>query len=471
MYQTHTNIKKRSIGGSFILLTLMLVWGTCAVAQTFEDNWASLDSRPVPSWWSDAKFGIFVHWGLYSVPAYAPVDQVEGVYQKYAEHYLMRLLEKDSLFTDYHRRQYGDQASYADFAPLFRAEFFDPNKWAELFKKSGAGYVVLTSKHHDGYCLWPSAQSKGWNSVDKGPGRDIIAELSQAVGKQGMRFGLYYSLLEWTNPLYTSGDMDAWTEQHMIPQMKDLVERYKPEVIFADGEWDYPSDSFKSTAFLQWLYNDSKVKNSVVVNDRWGKETRSKHGGYYTTEYDLIGDTLTDGRIEHPWEESRGIGTSYGYNRFETNAHYFSSKQLIDLLIEKVSGGGNLLLNVGPDANGLIPVLMQERLLDIGRWLSVNGEAIYGTRAWADRPSKQKNGVYFTRKGNDLYVLCTTWPVGDIVLEDLPGGLQHAELLGSDQQVGIKRTKKGLRIIPPPINPATAPSAHAWVFKLTMAAL
>ncbi|TDS06803.1 alpha-L-fucosidase [Sphingobacterium paludis] len=454
--------------GLLALLVFIMSASRCA-AQQFERNWGSLDARPIPAWWSEAKFGIFVHWGLYSVPAYAPVDEVDGVYEKYAEHYLMRLMEKNKLFTAYHTQRYGEGASYANFALMFRAQSFEPEKWADLFKSSGAGYVVLTSKHHDGFCLWPSAQSNGWNSKDLGPKRDIIGDLSAAVRNTGLRFGLYYSLLEWTNPLYSAGDMDAWASGHMIPQMKDLVERYRPEVFFADGEWDYTSEQLKSTTFLQWLYNESSVKNTIVINDRWGKETRSKHGGYYTTEYDLIGDTLTSGSIEHPWEESRGIGTSYGYNKFETTAHYFSGKQLIDLLIEKVSGGGNLLLNVGPDADGLIPVVMQERLLAIGQWLAVNGEAIYGTTAWHERPKQQDRGIYFTKKGGDIYVICTKWPQGEISVPGLGKRVKKVQMLGTDIPVRFKVGKGQLRITPPAINPATAPCVHAWAFKLTLA--
>ncbi|NGM65815.1 alpha-L-fucosidase [Sphingobacterium sp. SGR-19] len=435
-------------------------------AQKYHNSWESLDSRPVPQWWSDAKFGIFIHWGLYSVPAYAPVDEVEGVYEKYAEHYLMRLMEKNPSFTDYHRRNYGANSTYADFAPLFKAEFFEPDKWADLFKRSGAGYVVLTSKHHDGYCLWPSVHSEGWNTLEVGPKRDIIKDLSEAVRGAGLRFGLYYSLLEWNNPLYTSGNMERWTTEHMIPQMKDLVKRYRPEIIFADGEWDYTSDELKSTTFLSWLYNESPVKNTVVVNDRWGKETRSKHGGYYTTEYNLIGDTLSTGKILHPWEESRGIGTSYGYNRFETTAHYYSAKQLIDLLVEKVGNGGNLLLNVGPDASGMIPVVMQERLLAIGDWLRVNGEAIYGSTAWEERPLTENSGIYYTRKGDDLYVICTQWPENELIVDGVRDA-RDVTLLGIDLPIKFEATKNRLRVQTPQINPANAPCEHAWVFKLT----
>lgn len=453
--------------GNFILLCSLISITEANFAQTYQPEWKSLDKRETPGWWTDAKFGIFIHWGLYSVPAYAPVNEVKGVYEKYAEHYENRLIQGSKLFTAHHNKFYGEQFKYSDFAPLFKAEYFKPDEWADLFVKSGAKYVVLTSKHHDGFCLWPSAESYKWNSVDIGPHRDIAGDLTTAVKAKGLRMGFYYSLLEWSNPLYKPKTIDSYVENHMLPQMKDLVNRYKPEVIFADGEWDYQSEQLKSTSFLSWLYNESAVKNTVVVNDRWGKETRSKHGGYYTTEYDLVHDVKGIGeKAEHPWEESRGIGTSYGFNRFETMDHYFTSKQLIDLLIDKVSNGGNLLLNIGPDANGLIPVIMQERLLDMGAWLKVNGEAIYGTSSWSKKPQNVKGQeIFYTQKGKDLYVICTKWPQTDLVVSAVKKA-GKVTLLGSG--LSIKTAIKGdkLSIQVPDLNPATMPCQHAWVFKV-----
>lgn len=445
----------------FFLMTKPLI------AQNYQANWQSIDQRKTPSWWSDAKFGIFIHWGPYSVPAYAPVDEVEGVYEKYAEHYENRLLTKNKLFTDFHRRMYGNNFTYQDFAPLFRAENFDPTKWASLFKQAGAKYVVLTSKHHDGFCLWPSKYSPKWNSHDIGAQRDLAGELSTAVKDAGLEMGFYYSLLEWNHPWYTKETINKWVDEHMIPQMQELVKAYKPSIIFSDGEWDYPSDTLKSTAFLSWLYNESPVKEKVVVNDRWGKETRSKHGDYYTTEYDLVHDEEGIGEhASHPWEESRGIGTSYGYNRFETTAHYFSSKQLIDLLIDKVSNGGNLLLNIGPKADGMIPVIMQERLLAIGNWLAVNGDAIYGTQAWEDKPTTmEEDQVYYTKKGNDLYVISTAWTNQVITVRNIKKKAK-VHLLGSSLDVKTEQLDDKLIITPPQIHPGNMPCEHAWVYQI-----
>lgn len=438
-------------------------------SQTYTPDWASIDSRPVPGWFSDAKFGIFIHWGLYSVPAWAPASADIGVYAKYAEWYWWRINEKSpagKLFREYHDQRYGPDFHYQDFAGDFKAEHFQPDQWARLFKASGANYVVLTSKHHEGFALWPSAQSPNWNSVDIGPHRDLCGDLTQAVKAAGLHMGFYFSLYEWYHPLYHS-NVGQYVDHHMMPQLKDLVTRYEPELIFTDGEWDHPSETWKSTQFLAWLYNESPVKGSVVVNDRWGKETRSVHGGYYTTEYDLVHNNKGMDDTNRPWEECRGIGTSFGYNRIETTEHYMTSTALVKLLVEKVAAGGNLLLDVGPTADGRIPVIMEQRLLDMGEWLKVNGEAIYETRPWKNRPSADKEqSVYYTTKGKDLYVICTRWPEKPVVVPGLqkPG---KVTLKGSNLPVRSHWSGGKVTLTPPAVHPGNMPCQHAWVFKLT----
>ena len=216
------------------LFLLLFVCLFASAQAQFNADWESIDQREIPTWWSDAKFGIFIHWGLYSVPAYAPANEVKGIYEKYSEHYYNRLLTGNKYFTDYHQKHYGDNFSYADFAPMFKAEHFNPAEWADLFKEAGAKYVVLTSKHHDGFCLWPSSQTPQWNSVVMGPHLDIIDTLSTSVRDAGMRFGLYYSLLEWAHPLYSESTMEQWVDSHMTPQLKELVNMYHPDIIFSD---------------------------------------------------------------------------------------------------------------------------------------------------------------------------------------------------------------------------------------------
>jgi alpha-L-fucosidase len=449
---------------------ILLITNQLQAQKKYEATWASIDSRPVPTWFEDAKFGIFIHWGLFSVPAWGPTakDGV-GVYDRYAEWYWKGLKDVNRksypAFQKFHNATYGKDFKYQDFAKDFKCELFDPADWAKVFEDAGAKYVVLTSKHHEGFTMWPSKESWNWNAVDLNPHRDLAGDLITAVRGKGLRMGYYYSLYEWFNPVYKE-NVNKYVDEHMIPQMKDLVTRYKPDVLWTDGEWDHPSETWKSTEFLSWLYNESVSKNDVVVNDRWGKETRGKHGGIYTTEYDLVHDAnSSDMEMNHPWEECRGIGSSFGISRNEMLDDYSTSEQLVHILVDKVARGGNLLLNIGPNADGTIPVIMQQRLRDIGTWLKVNGDAIYGTRKWAKSPKVGKDTkVFFTAKGKDLYVITTQWQDAPIVVEGV--NVQNIKLLGFNGVV--KATTKGgkLTITPPSLSPATNPCSYAWVYKV-----
>ena len=278
--------------------------------------------------------------------------------------------------------------------------------------------------------------------------------------------GFYYSLYEWFNPLYSSGDIENYVDNHMHPQMKDLVNRYNPDIIWPDGEWEHTSETWKSTEFLAWLYNESPVKDIVVANDRWGSEARGKTGDFYTTEYDLIHDRNVRGQmLTHPWEECRGIGNSFGYNRNEKLTDYSTSEQLIHLLIEKVAFGGNLLLNVGPTADGRIPVIMQQRLMDMGQWLKTNGEAIYETTSWNVANQSDIN-AFFTAKGKDLYVIFTKYPESPVTIRNVGNRPASVSLLGSNASVRYSTSGKNVTITPPVLSPNN-PGKYAWVFKLS----
>lgn len=450
-----------------IVPILLLMFFIRMNAQTYQPNWESIDSRPIPQWFEDVKFGIFIHWGVYAVPAWAPADADIGVYAKYSEWYWWRIndnSEAGKLFRAYHNDMYGEDFEYQDFAPQFKAQHFNPDQWADVFKRAGAKYVVLTSKHHEGFTLWPSEQSWNWNSVDIGPHRDLCGELTQSVKEAGLHMGFYYSLYEWYNPLYHN-NLEKYVDDHMIPQMKDLVTRYEPDILWTDGEWDHPSEKWKSTQFLAWLYNESTVKDRIAVNDRWGKETRGVHGGYFTTEYDMVHDREGVGEIERPWEECRGIGTSFGYNQIEDLDNYMTSDGLVDLLIEKVAGGGNLLLDIGPTADGRIPVIQQQRLLDMGAWLDINGEAIYESRKWEGAANNDTENVYFTKKGNDLYVLCTEFPEKPVTVKGLKKA-GEVSMLGYNSKIKSKKSGSNLTISVPEITPANFKGRYAWVFKI-----
>jgi alpha-L-fucosidase len=487
------------------LVLLLPVCGLLALsAQTvpYQANWASLDKRPTPAWFSRAKFGIFIHWGVYSVPAFAAV----GVRNEnlYAEWYWNSLTQGKNAKTAtargaptwaFHQRVYGADFQYADFAPLFKAEMFDPDQWADIFVRSGARYVVPTSKHHDGYAIWPSAEAsrtwgRPWNSAEIGPKRDLLGDLSAAVRKRGLKMGFYYSLYEWYNPLWLS-DRKRYVDEHMIPQFKDVVTRYRPDIIFSDGEWDMESAAWRMPEALAWLFNESAVKDTVVINDRWGKETRHLHGGYYTTEY-----TAGMSSGAHPWEESRGMAYSYGYNRMERLGDYQTERDFILMLVDLVSRGGNLLLDIGPTGDGRIPVIMEERLTQIGDWLRINGEAIYDSVPWrvsrqwgsgavpkfeekqyraeynlkklVDNPDagNARIDAFFTAKGDAVYAILPRWPA-EIVIQGLASTGVRATLLETGQALQARASGKDLAIRLPALSPDTIASRHAYVVKLT----
>ncbi len=451
---------------SFLLLASVVACTTVSAQQTYSANWSSLDARPIPTWFTDAKLGIFIHWGVYSVPAWAPVGKDFATYSKYSEWYWNRLITDSSkvgqAFRQFHNTNYGPNFKYQDFAPQFTAALFKPDQWADIFKNAGAQYVVLTSKHHDGFALWPSAEALNWNAVDASPHRDLAGDLTKAVKAKGLHMGFYYSLYEWFNPLYKT-NVDKYVSQHMIPQLKDLVTRYQPDIIWPDGEWEHPSSTWKSEEFLAWLYNESPVKNSVVVNDRWGKETRGKHGGYYTTEYDIVhNEDATNKKFDHPWEECRGIGGSFGYNRNENLADYETSDALIKMLIQKVSRGGNLLLDIGPAADGTIPVIMQQRLADLGAWLKVNGEAIYATTAGQQTWG---NGIFSTEKNGDIY-LHITGALHTPITVNVKRKPSKVILVGSDKKIKQSYKNGKMEIMPLDLYPNLPSGGYAWVVKL-----
>jgi alpha-L-fucosidase len=408
----------------------------------------------------------------------------------------------DNVWWQFHRTNYGEAFDYQEFAAQFRCELFDADHWADIFSRSGARYIVPTSKHHEGYCLWPSAEAnrtwgRPWNSVAIGPGRDLLQDLKTAVERRGIRFGFYYSLYEWFNPLWLT-DRARYVQEHMIPQFKDVVTRYAPALIFSDGEWDMPSRDWRSEELLAWLFNESPCRDYVVVNDRWGKECRHHHGGYYTTEY---GAGLAD--AAHPWEESRGMGHSYGYNRAETIDDYKPAREMILTLIDLVSRGGNFLLDIGPTGDGRIPTIMEQRLLEIGDWLRVNGEAIYGTRhagrdcQWTsgkqpgqdygeynvrynlmDQIGQEPKGdlavkmAFFTRKPDALYAITPGWPGEALVLHNLEiSPTTRVTMLGVDGELTYRFTDATLTVQTPTFSPGSAPCQHAFAFKITGARL
>ncbi|MEP6747521.1 MAG: alpha-L-fucosidase [Bacteroidota bacterium] len=476
-------MKKLLLTNIFFLLIF------CVVAQTYQPNWSSLDQRPTPQWFKDAKFGIFIHWGVYSVPGF----RTKG---EYSEWYQNGLNGNDTAVQSYHKKKFGD-LTYYQIADQFKAELFNPDEWAKLFEQSGAKYIVLTSKHHDGFTLWPSKESNRdwgfpWNAVDVGPKRDLIKDLFAAVRKTSVHAGMYYSLYEWYNPLWKA-DRNKFVTEHTWPQMKELINTYQPDVFWTDGDWDAPAETWKSQEFLTWLYNESPVKDKIIVNDRWGAGLRFHHGGIYTPEYQPDLDFE-----DHYWEESRGMGFSYGYNRVEDAWDYNSAQSLVLQLIDKVSSGGNFLLDIGPDEHGKIPPIMQERLLQIGDWMNINGEAIYNTVRWRTpsqwsegmRGYKPKNTsgdlllkltidpdpgyavkeVFYTynEKTNSLYAIFPKYPNNDkLVLKSmmLPAGAVIS-FLSTKENLPWKQEGENIEISLPAYNPNKIKAPYAYAVKI-----
>ncbi len=435
----------------------------------YENNWESLNKRKVPEWFGKAKFGIFIHWGLYSVPAYANIKD-------YAEWYgYCAALKDDEVETEnqrmskeHHKKFYNDRP-YLDFKYDFKGERFDAEKWAKLFVRSGAKYINFVSKHHDGYCLYETEYAPQLNSVECAPKRDFLMELKNALDGTGVRFGVYHSVYEWWHPLYLENP-EKYALEHLIPMLKELVEKYQPNTLFTDGEWEHESSVWHSTEFLQWLYNESSVKDFIVPNDRWGRETRGRFGGNFTTEYGII-DTINNLKIEEidldrPFEECRGIGCSFGLNKEEGCENYLSVKELLTTLCSLVSKGGNFLLNIGPDADGTIPPIMEERLLGMGKWLSVNGEAIYDSEVYNNKPSA--DGIFYTQRDGNVYAITTRFPSKPTVFPEIDFcDNKKISLLGSDCRVIAENAHGKLSLKADIISPDEVACEHLYVFKIS----
>lgn len=266
-----------------MILTSRTVGGTIAADVT--PSWDELDRRPLPSWYDESKFGIFIHWGVFSVPSFGS----EWFWKHWKEN------EKYRAFVEATERP---GFTYQEYASRFTAELYRPEYWAESFAKSGAQYVVMTSKHHEGFCNWNSKKNIpatwNWNVMDLGPKRDLLGDLAVEVKKQvsphtknHLKFGVYHSLYEWYSPSYLADKANNFTTQHFVdtktlPELYDLVEKYQPELVWSDGEWEASSNYWKAREFLHWYSTNSSVAATAVWNDRWGHETLCKHGGFLT---------------------------------------------------------------------------------------------------------------------------------------------------------------------------------------------
>lgn len=347
-------------------------------------NWDSIKTHQVPDWYHNGKLGIFIHWGLYSIPAYAPVTWELGEVEAdenwfsnnpYAEWYYNSIGIKKGPSYDYHIKKYGEEFAYSDFADQWKAENFDPSEWADIFQKAGAKYVVLTTKHHDGFCLYDSKYTD-YTSAKRGPKKDLFGDLTDAVREKGLKMGAYYSgIIDWS--VYFEPITDNHFLKDQVPQtfayadyaynqVMELIDAYHPSVLWNDIGWPVHGEHMLPSLFAHY-YN---TVEDGVVDDRWNGLWHD----FVSKEYQL-------GEIsrEAKWEMCRGMGLSFGYNEMESEKDLLTTNALIAMLADTVSNNGNLLINIGPKADGTIPGSQVERLLKLGKWMEINGDSIYNT--------------------------------------------------------------------------------------------
>lgn len=439
----------------------------------YSDNLEQLRTHDSPEWFNNAKLGIFIHWGLYSVPAFAPTElSVEELFSEmgkenpdpvklqkaarkwftnnsYSEWYLNSLRIKGSPTYEYHKKAYGLDYDYYRFSEDFNKEIlkWDSDEMAEIFKRTGARYVVLTTKHHDGYTLWPSrVHNNNLPAAVKSVQRDIVGELSKSVRKKGMKMGLYYSGgLDWTynrTPIYDFAGLANTTPKSYEyggiadAHLRELIEKYKPSILWNDIT--YP-DEGNLAGIISDYYN---LIPYGVINNRWG--TSYNLSDFETPEYSKM-----DSIQKKKWETCRGLGQSFGYNQYEDESTTLSSTELIHLLIDIVSKNGNLLLNVGPKPDGTIPGIQLGRLKDLGDWMAINGDAIYDTTPWERSETKTKSGkeVRFTQKGDKLYVILLGKPDKKEVIQNLKLKKgQRIRMLGEDTVLKWRQDVKSTEI-------------------------
>jgi len=474
----------------------------------YKPSWNSLRTHVTPTWFQDAKFGIYTHWGIYSVPACGP----NGSWYPY------NMYREGTPQYDYHVKTYGHASrfGYKDFISMFKAEKFDADEWAELFKEAGAQFAGPVGEHHDGFSMWDS-QVNRWNVGKMGPKRDVVGELERAIRKQDMRFMVALHHAEnwrffphWrkeydtSNPRYAglygqlhnlerAQNMPAvkgWKDEcqlqdkpskefldQWLAKIREVIDRYQPDMLWFDLGLGFIQEHYKRE-FLASYYNRA---------EEWGKKVVVTYKSHNLAPGSGILD-LELGRFNrlayHLWITDTTVDDGNGWSYLH-DGKYKTATTLVHYLVDNVSKNGLMLLNVGPKPNGEIPDEAKEILSKMGRWLKVNGEAIYGTTPWmvyGEGPTEMtKTGgfnekekvqytaedIRFTVKDDTLYAICLDWPKGEIAIKSIPEKLysseiKSAKMLGVDEILSWKMTREGLKIK----TPNTKPCDHAYVFKI-----
>ena len=463
--------------------TLHLPGGKAAdISGPVKPDWDSIRAHyTVPEWFRDAKFGIFIHWGLYSVPA----AQSE---------WYPRYMYRTPATIARHTERFGapDKFGYKDFIPRFKAEKYDPAAWADLFERAGAKYVVPVAEHHDGFAMYDSRLTR-WDAKDMGPKRDLLSELMVETRKRGLKFGVSNHRIENWDFMYPGAGVKTdlfdpkYADFYGPPQPPQPREQMTSAEIMA-GVGAPQSAAFREEWLARTYEQIDKFKPDLLwfdngINPRGLDPTKLRLAAYYynrarewgkpvtlTTKRDaFLAGTIKDyerqwqapfSLQQEPYQVDDALGDKWGYVEGMGN---LSAQTVLFRLIENVSRNGNLLLNVSPMADGTIPEAQVKVLLEVGEWLKLNGEAIYGTRAW-----KQDNDhiVRFTRKGNILYAILLAWPEEPLMISAVPQNIGKAtkvSLLGSGAALAFKQNDAGLTVTLP-ARPAGA--RYAYVLRL-----
>ena len=454
----------------------------------------SIDAHQAPDWFKDTKFGMFIDWGPWSVAGWAPKKEKGAMYPDWYEF----RLDTDSAFIKYHEKNWGKDFNRDDFIPLFTAKEYNPEELVKLAVDAGMKYVVPFSKHHGGFCLWPSSFTQR-DAGDMGPKRDLIKPIVESCKKRGLKFGFYFSVEEWEYPLIdangnikprlwatknvpsleelekkASGKIPVkdFVKDYIVPQAVEFIDQYDPDIIWYDGEWTTDANDLRTYEISSYFYNHAEGRKEVAVNDRYGtedgKRLRFVRGDFFTSEYHSLTDE--NKKSTHAWEECRGISQSFGYNWQDTEANVISTKAFIDMFVDIVAKGGNLLLIVNLDGQGALPELQKKRLIDIGKWLKVNGEGIYSTRPF----THQIDGIvtYTLSKDNQyVYAIVKEWPGQELHLKGInPAKGSKIEMLGFDKPLEWIIGNDGVSVIFPTIlqDMKNRPCEYAWILKIRL---
>ena len=447
----------------------------------YQPTWDSIRTNyHYPEWFRDAKFGIFLHWGIYSVPAHGS--------EWYAAH-----MYGYPATVQWHTEHFGppDKFGYKDFIPMFKAEKWDPEHWAELFKQAGAEYVMPTAIHHDGFALWDSNVIP-WNAVKMGPHRDIVGDLGKAVRSQGLKYGISNHFMEHFNfirPLpglktdlydpqwagfYSVADRSPAARQRFlgtwIATNKELIDKYEPETLYFDNAVNpRPLDSQKLEIAAYYYNRATEWKKDVTILTKDSAYLAGSIKDYERQERAPL--TLQP----DPWECDDSVGHRWGYL---TNDNYWQVSTIVTRLVENVSRNGNLLLNFGPKPDGTFKPVQEDLMKSIGAWLKVNGEAIYKTRPWIKfgegesvngRPPYTGSDIRFTTKGDVLYAILMAWSGEHAAIrslasnQNLQGKVKRVELLGHEGHLRFAQNFHGLTVN----MPSEQPCQYTFCLKIS----